>query len=61
MKKNYTKIINEIAKIRSNNNVNWMDLLKLAFNLDPKKASKIMKKINYDDKKISKLLNQLSN
>tara|TARA_B000000475_G_scaffold271827_1_gene270703 strand:+ start:1632 stop:1817 length:186 start_codon:yes stop_codon:yes gene_type:complete len=60
MKKNYTKIIDEIAKIRSNNNVNWMDLLKLAFKLDPKRASKIMKKINYDDKKISKLLNKLS-
>jgi len=60
MKKNYTKIINEIAKIRSNNNVNWMDLLKLAFKLDPQQASKIMKKINYDDKKISKLLNKLS-
>ena len=60
MKKNYTKIIDEIAKIRSNNNVNWMDLLKLAFKLDPKRASKIMKKINYDDKKISNLLNRLS-
>ena len=60
MKKNYSKIINEISKIRSNNNVNWMDLLKLAFKLDPKNASKIMKKINYDDKKISNLLNKLS-
>ena len=60
MKKNYSKIINEIAKIRSNNNVNWMDLLKLAFKIDPKNASKIMKKINYDDKKISQLLNKLS-
>lgn len=60
MKKNYSKIINEITKIRSNNNVNWMDLLKLAFKLDPKNASKIMKKINYDDKKISNLLNKLS-
>tara|TARA_B100000287_G_C20299867_1_gene649423 strand:+ start:471 stop:656 length:186 start_codon:yes stop_codon:yes gene_type:complete len=61
MKKNYNKIINQIQKVRSKNNVNWMNILKLAFKLDPKKASKIMKKINYDDKKISKLLNQLSN
>ena len=61
MKKNYNKIINQIQKIRSKNNVNWMNILKLAFKLDPKNASKIMKKINYDDKKISKLLNQLSN
>jgi len=61
MKKNYNKIINQIQKVRTNNNVNWMNILKLAFKLDSKNASKIMKKINYDDKKISKLLNQLSN
>jgi len=60
MKKNYNKIINEIQKVRSKNNVNWMNILKLAFKLDTKNASKIMKKINYDDKKISRLLKQLS-
>jgi hypothetical protein len=59
MKKNYNKIINQIQKIRSKNNVNWMDILKLAFELDPKRASKIMKKINHDDKTISKLLKKL--
>ena len=59
MKKNYSKIINEIARIRSKNNLSWMNILKLAFKLDPKSSSKIMRKINYDDKKISKLLNQL--
>jgi len=37
-----------------------MDLLRLAFKLDPKSAKKIMKKINYDDKKISNLLSKLS-
>ena len=59
MKKNYNKIINEIQKIRSKNNVNWMNILKLAFKLDPVSAKKIMKKINYDDKKISNLLSKL--
>ena len=59
-KKNYNKIINKIKKVRSKNNVNWMDLLKLAFELDPKKASKIIKKINYDDRKISSLLKKIS-
>ena len=54
------KIIDKIEKIRSKNNVNWMNILRLAFKLDPQSASKIMKKINYDDKKISKLLNKLS-
>jgi uncharacterized membrane protein len=60
MKKNYNKIINNIQKIRSKNNVNWMNLLKLAFKLDANQAKKIMKKINYDDKKISQLLNKLA-
>ena len=60
MKKNYNQIINKIQKIRAKNNVNWMNILKLAFKHDPRNASKIMKKINYDDKKISKLLSQLS-
>ncbi len=60
MKKNYSSIINKIQKIRSKNNVNWMNLLRLAFKLDPKSAAKIMKKINYDDKRISDLLKELS-
>ena len=60
MKNNYSKTIDKIQKIRSKNNVNWMNILRLAFKLDPKEAAKIMKKINYDDKKISILLNKLT-
>lgn len=58
--KYYHKIINKIEKIRSKNNVNWMNILRLAFKNDPQNTSKIMKKINYDDKKISNLLKKLS-
>ena len=62
MKNNkYITIINKIEKIRSKNNVNWMNILRLAFKLDPVSAKKIMKKINYDDKRISNLLNKLGN
>ena len=57
---NYLDIISKIERIRSKNNVNWMNILRLAFKLDSKSATKIMKKINYDDKKISSLLNKLS-
>ena len=62
MQKNdrYLKIISKIEKIRSKNNVNWMDILRLAFKLDPKEASKIMKKINHDDKQIATLLSKLA-
>ena len=58
--KQYLKIISKIEKIRSKNNVNWMNLLRLSFKLDPKNTVKIMKKINYDDKKISDLLRKLT-
>tara|TARA_A100001234_G_C12278638_1_gene240100 strand:- start:86 stop:277 length:192 start_codon:yes stop_codon:yes gene_type:complete len=58
-KNKYLSIISKIEKIRSKNNVNWMNILRLAFKLDPVSAKKIMKKINYDDKKISNLLTKL--
>ena len=56
----YIKIINQIEKIRSKNNVNWMDLLRLAFDSAPKKASKVVRQININDKKISNLLKKLT-
>ena len=57
--KKFQKYINQIEKIRSKNNVNWMNILRLAFKYAPKEASKIMNKINLDDKKISNLLRKL--
>lgn len=53
------EIINQIQKIRTKNNVNWMNLLRLAFKKDPKNASKIMTKITNLDKKISLLTTKL--
>ena len=58
--KKYLKIINKIEKIRSKNNVNWMSILKLAFRHAPREASKLVRKVNSEDKKISSLLNKLS-
>ena len=59
MTKNYSKTIDKIQKIRSKNNVNWMDILRLAFKHDPKNAARIIKKIHTDDKKISSLVKKL--
>ena len=59
-KKNQSlKLINKIQKIRSKNNINWMDILRLAFKHDPKNSSIIMSKIYLDDQKISKLVQKL--
>ena len=58
-RKNYNSIINKIGLSRSKNNINWMNLLRLAFKYAPREANKIIKKINADDKKISKQLQKL--
>ena len=63
MKKNtnkYLKIIDQIEKIRSKNNINWMDLLRLSFKHAPEDAKKLVKKINTSDNKISSLFKKLS-
>ena len=56
----YLTIISKIEKIRSKNNVNWMDILRLSFTKAPQETIKIMNKINTDDAAISKLLKKLT-
>lgn len=46
-------IINRIENIRTKNNGNWMDLLRLAMKYDPKETKKILKGIFELDKAIS--------
>ena len=60
MNTKYNKIINQIEKIRSKNNVNWMNILRLAFKHDPKRTAKIMSKIYSDDLNIGKLAKKLT-
>ena len=56
----YLKIIDEIEKLRTQNNVNWMDVLRLAFRYAPEEAKKLTKKINEEDNRISELVEKLS-
>jgi L-amino acid N-acyltransferase YncA len=53
------KLIDEIEKIRTANNVNWMDLLRLAFTNAPEETKLLIRKINTDDNKISALFAKL--
>ena len=59
--KNYLLIIKKIENIRKRNNVNWMNILRLAFKKSPKQAAKIMAKIYRDDHSISNLVKKLTN
>ena len=53
------KFIDQIQNIRSKNNKNWMDLLRLSLELDFDKTSKIIKEICKDDKRISTLAQKI--
>jgi hypothetical protein len=59
MRKNYLKIISKIETVRKKNNVNWMNILRIAFKHDPKKTASVMAKIYTDDQKISHLVKKL--
>ena len=56
----YLSIIDEIEKVRTKNNMNWMDVLRLAFTHAPEDAKKLMKKIDHEDNRISELVKKLS-
>lgn len=56
----YLNIIDEVEKFRTKNNVNWMDVLRLAFKNAPEETKKLMKRINAEDDRISELFKQLS-
>ena len=55
----YLRIISKIEKVRSKNNVNWMDVLRVALKHAPDETIKLMKNINEKDKKISNLFNSI--
>ena len=65
MKKNLNKIkeslrlVKKIQNIRSKNNKNWMDLLRLSLELDFDSTSKILKEICKDDSRISVLAKKI--
>ena len=51
--------ISKIESIRRGNNINWMNILRVAFTSAPGEASKIFKKIYSDDKTINYLSKKL--
>ena len=53
-------VITQIQNIRSKNNINWMDMLRLALTENPTAAKKIIFNINSHDNKISQLVRKLS-
>ena len=56
----YLKIISQIENIRKKNNVNWINILRIAFKYNPKATAKVMSKIYSDDKRIGVLVKKLT-
>tara|TARA_B110000971_G_C19981630_1_gene487634 strand:+ start:148 stop:342 length:195 start_codon:yes stop_codon:yes gene_type:complete len=59
MKKNIKNIFSNIEKIRSKNNKNWMDLLRLSYESSPKKTIKILGQILNKDQKLISMAQKL--
>ncbi len=59
--KYYLSLIDKIEKVRTRNNVNWMDILRLAIRNSPDDAIALLKKVNTEDEKISELFKSISN
>ena len=60
MKKNIKKVFNEIEKIRSKNNKNWMNLLRLSYDVKPKETTEIINQILNKDEKLISLAKKLT-
>jgi hypothetical protein len=58
--KNYLKIISQIENMRKKNNVNWMNILRIAFKNNPRATARVMSKIYSDDKRIGILVKKLT-
>jgi methionyl-tRNA formyltransferase len=55
------EIIDAVEEVRTKNNKNWMDVLRIAFKHSPEEARPVLAEINKSDSKISKLLDKLAN
>ncbi len=52
-------IIDQIQQVRKKNNEAWMDLLRLAYEAEPEKAKRIIRRIEQNDTEIKGLLHRL--
>ena len=60
-KKTDLEIIDEIEAIRAKNNINWMDVVRMCFELAPDRARKLFSEIKECDRKIQRLSDDLAN
>ena len=57
--KNINNVINKIESTRTKNNINWMNILRVAMKHSPQETKNLLRSINIHDRKISKLLKKI--
>ena len=57
--KKVTNVIDRIENTRTKNNINWMNILRIAIKYSPEETKNLLGKINDQDQKISKLLKKI--
>ena len=60
MAKTDLDIIHQVQEIRARNNAAWMDLMRLALALAPRKARALLATITANDTEVTLLMHQLS-
>lgn len=59
-KRTKLEILNEIEKVRAKNNTYWMDVVRMCFELDEKRAQNIFSNIKECDKQIRDLSKEIA-
>lgn len=59
-KRTKLEILNEIEKVRAKNNTYWMDVVRMCFELDEKRAQSIFSNIKECDKQIRDLSKEIA-
>ena len=57
--KKYLAVIDKIEKARAKNNINWMNILRLAIKNSPDEAMKVLRRINKKDQNINNLFSKM--
>ena len=60
MKVKIKKIFDDIERLRGKNNKNWMDLLRLSYDVKPKETTEIINQILNKDEKLISLAKKLT-
>lgn len=57
--KKYLAVIDKIEKARAKNNINWMNILRLAIKNSPDEAMRVLRRINKKDQNINNLFSKM--